>query len=217
MTEFVDISYSQPANLNFSTMKANGIVAAYCKMGGCQNQLGPYIDSKYRTFAPAARASGMGVGHYFFNGDALTPSAAAKFFSDNLSGYTANDGLALDIEGDGSQPQWSPDKAYEFASALYNLRGRKPDMYLNLSTARNPAWQRLEDFGSRLWLAYPGALPSNIGPWNSVAMHQYTIAAVPGSPVALDRDRTIGSATWNNVANVVPPAVPLPWQDWSKF
>lgn len=215
MTEFIDISYSQSPNINFAQVKASGRVASYMKASGGQKQLGLYVDSKYRNFVTNARAAGLGVGHYFFNGDAATPTQCANFFLANLQGYTPNDGLALDIEGDGTQAQWNPTKAYEFLSRVKTILGRVPDLYLNKSTTNGYDWSACKALGARLWLAYPGVTPTNLKYWGTPSTHQYSIQSVPGAGV-VDVDTTIGSATWNNVVAPQPALLNI-WTDWSKL
>lgn len=190
---FVDVSFYQ-SGVNWSQVKGAGYIASYIKASGAQIQTGVYVDRLYHKHVQDVRAAGMGVGHYFFNGDALSPTGCADYFVANLE-YHAGDRVGLDIENDGRQAPWSPSKALEFAGRVKQKLGIVPDIYLNWSGVNGSNWQSLKDAGCRLWFAYPGPTPTNLRYWGKPDFHQYSIAAVPGAG-SIDVNKTIDPAVW---------------------
>lgn len=214
MGEFVDLSYANGGVTSFAAAKASGIEAVALKSCGFQVSLGqPYVDSKYVGFADAARAAGLGVIHYGFNGNSVTPTAAAQFFVAHLRGYTGNDGLAWDVEADGPQNfAWTPDQVNEAMDVVHQELGRYPDFYTYRSMLTAHDWTDTAK-RSRLWLASPTPTVDAQPYFGMPALWQYSQRWVPGLGT-VDADRTVGAATWNNVAAAVPPR--NDWLDWSK-
>lgn len=200
MSEFIDLSYANSGAIDFAQVKASGRTAAYLKATGSQAQLKtPYVDSKYRLFEQNARAAGLAIGHYHFNGDAVTPEGAADFFISNLANYQSGDRLGLDVEPNAPQAAWTPAKALAFAQRVESHVGKPiDDIYLNLSLLRGGNWQPLKDLGVHLWFAGPGIAPTGLPYWGDATFHQYATAAVSGAG-SVDVDQTVGSAVWSPV------------------
>lgn len=187
----IDISTWQ-GGVDFAAARAAGVQFCILKAGGSNS--GRYTDSKYYINEPRARAAGMYIGHYWFNGtgDAVTD---ADYFVDHLSNYKAGDLLVLDIESEGSMPAWGPGQAWQFCVRVRSRLGVVPTVYMSSSVTRATDWSSLVAIGCPLWVASygantgsPGASPGNLGPWgNDWSLWQYTSnATFPGYSGRLD-------------------------------
>ena len=183
----IDISRWQ-GDIDFATMRSSGISFVIHKAGGSNS--GVYTDSKYSAVVPQARAAGMRIGHYWFNGPAGSPSQGADHMVDNLSGYSHQDILVLDIENEGGMARWNPGQAAEF---LDRLRARIPGcrlyIYMNQSDLASSDWTPIRDRGVGLWIAAPGSSNPRTAPWAEWDIHQYTFTGrFPGYGGDLDGD-----------------------------
>lgn len=200
----IDISYAQTTNMNFVAMRS-AVDTVIMKAGGSNS--GRYVDSKYRWFEPRARAAGMRIGHYWFNGTG-DPVVDADFFVNNLSGYTPWDLLALDVESEGAMPHWNPDKALAFCNRVKQRTGRNCDVYMSSSVTRAQNWSAVVASGSKLWVAQYGSnsgVPQgspNIAYWPTWKLWQYSSNGfVPGYAARLDVN-LINESQWTGTGTV---------------
>ncbi len=195
----IDISYAQTTNINFVVMRSS-VDTVILKAGG-SNTGSRYVDSKYRWFEPRARAAGMRMGHYWFNGYG-DPVGDADFFVNNLSGYQPGDLLALDIESEGSMGYASPSWALAFVNRVKQRTGRDCDVYMSSSVTRAQNWSAVKDAGSKLWVAQYGTNSGapqgspNIAYWPTYKLWQYSSnGSVPGYAARVDVN-TVNEAEW---------------------
>jgi GH25 family lysozyme M1 (1,4-beta-N-acetylmuramidase) len=186
----IDVSYSQSTNIDFVALRRSGVDTVIMKAGG-SNTGSRYVDSKYRWFEPRARAAGMRIGHYWFNGFG-DPVGDAQFFVSNLYDYRPGDLLALDCESEGSMPYWGPDRANAFRDEVQRLTGSQCDVYMSSSVTRAQNWSSTAA-RSGLWVAQYGSnsgVPQgapNIAYWPTYKLWQYTSNAIlPGYAGRLD-------------------------------
>ena len=92
---FIDTSYWQ-GHPDFAAVKASGVSLVIMKAADGEQHL--YVDSVYVANRAAARAVGLAVGSYFFNGPAASPSASADYYLSVID-YQPGDMVALDVEG----------------------------------------------------------------------------------------------------------------------
>lgn len=171
MPDGLDIARWQ-AGIPIASLKSEGIYFVIHKASGA-NGGSLYVDSKYNEHVPAIRAQGLRVGHYFFNGS-VDATTAANYFVDNLNGYTDDDILALDIEGEDLQsPYWA---AVWFAQVKRRLPNAHLYLYTTQSLVRQD-WSSSISQGVRLWIAAPGSNDPYAGQFGSWAIHQYTWTA----------------------------------------
>lgn len=196
----IDISYSQTTNIDFVALRAAGVEGVIMKATG-SNTGSRYVDSKYRYFLPRARAAGMKIGHYHFNGygDA---TGDADFFCNNIL-YQPGDLLALDCESEGSMPYWGPDRAAQFNAQVKRHFGIVSDTYMSSSVTRAQNWSGVVAQGSGLWVAQYGTNSGapqgspNIAYWPNYKLWQYTSNAVfNGYAGRLDANVTHPSTQW---------------------
>lgn len=201
----IDISYSQSTAIDFVALRAAGVDTVIMKAGG-SNTGSQYVDSKYRWFEPRARAAGMRIGHYWFNGFGA-PISDAIFFVNNLYDYRPGDLLALDCESEGSMPYWGPSKANPFRDQVQAMTGAQCDVYMSSSVTHAQNWSSTVP-KSGLWVAQYGTnngAPQgspNISYWSTYKLWQYTSnAVISGYPGRLDAN-IVNESQW---ASNLPP------------
>ncbi|MET3635673.1 glycoside hydrolase family 25 protein [Curtobacterium oceanosedimentum] len=192
----------------FAAARAAGVTRSIHKAGG--SNAGRYTDSQYAHNAAAARAAGLPLGHYWFNGPG-DPTADADYFIDNLVAYTPGDWLVLDIESTGTVG-WSPAAALAFAARVYARTGVKPLLYMSSSVTRAADWSPLVAFGCPLWVAQYSASEPNVAHWSTWAAWQFTSSGtMPGIPTLVDL-----SHEGTPVPTATPAPVPeVPMTDYS--
>lgn len=197
------------------------------KRGG--SNAGTYIDDAYPAQLPKARATGLKIGHYWFNGreGVASPKASAQAF---LKDFDIKPGelAVLDIEAEGSDPAYDVWEAMEFGAEVERQLGIKPLFYMNASYARDPMWKMAVDAGYKLWVAMytynPGPKaglyePNDVDPLNAWGdgdawvIHQYTSTVygkMPGLPSGVTAlDRNIAKPdTWAKYGFVKRPEPP---------
>jgi GH25 family lysozyme M1 (1,4-beta-N-acetylmuramidase) len=196
----IDISYSQSTNIDFVALRAAGVQGVIMKATG-SNTGSQYVDSKYRWFLPRARAAGLKIGHYHFNGYG-DPTSDANFFCSNI-GYVPGDLLALDCESEGSMPYWGPEKANVFHAQVARRLGIYSDTYMSSSVTKAQNWSSTVSMGSGLWVAQygtnsgtPGSAP-DIRYWPSWKLWQFTSnAIISGYAGRLDANITQDNIKW---------------------
>lgn len=144
-----------------------------------------------------------GIYHYASGGD---PIAEADFFINNIKGYIHDAILVLDWES-GENPRFNEHANWceRFIDRVHEKTGVYPLIYMSASVIRMADWSRVAK-KSGLWIAgYPDNRDSwtipdfcyNIGPWESVAIWQYT-----SSNGRLDRDVAyLDANAWAKYAN----------------
>ena len=196
----IDISYAQSTNIDFVALRQAGVQGVIMKATG-SNTGSRYVDSKYRWFLPRARAAGMKVGHYHFNGYG-DPVGDANFFCDNIL-YQPGDLLALDCESEGSMPYWGPTPTAQFHDQVKRRLGVMSDTYMSSSVTRAQNWSGVVSRGSGLWVAQygtnngaPQGTP-NIAYWPSWKLWQFTsMASISGYAGRLDANITQENIQW---------------------
>lgn len=157
---------------------------ALLKVGGSDRGQ-RYVDSTYADRLRAARAAGLRVGHYWFNGGG-TPRQAAKYFVKHLRDVERGDPIVLDVEPWRSQSgtrhaAWSPEQVHAF---LNEVRKQRPSANLFVYMTEQQTWKA--DWSSvaalsKLWVASwgdnAGVLPSSqpfVAGWNTWQIWQYS-------------------------------------------
>lgn len=204
MLNVIDVASSQ-RYLDFRAPKADGYVACYVKLGG--DNVPRYVAPYYRAQVDAARALGYRIGHYWVPDAAKAPDDAARYFVNNLQGFTKGDFLVLDNESfpgndpDGSGPRTDSQRygdndvagwVHTVKTAL-GVHGSQVLVYSGLSDARGTDWTRTLATGANFIIAaysyapFTFALP-NV-PTDRVVGHQTGGKVWPttnGGTVAVD-------------------------------
>ncbi len=193
----IDISYWQGFidQSTFAAWKAAGVERIVFKAGGAE--WGLYKDSRHDTNVARARAAGLGVDHYFFNGP-IDPIAAADAFID-YAAPQAGDGLWFDIENEGPLAHWMPDQVLAAVQHVHNRTGAIAGVYMSSSVTAQADWSAVVAFGCPLWVAQYGPNDGNahgvpsIAHWTSWTYWQYTsVGRMPGFNGSLDVSATSG-------------------------
>jgi GH25 family lysozyme M1 (1,4-beta-N-acetylmuramidase) len=197
----IDTSYWN-GHPDFAQVKASGVTLAIMK---CADGEGSTIvdDSVYVANRTAARAVGLAVGSYFFNGNAVSPTTAAGH-QFGICDYRAGDWVAIDIEG-GTGIVWTVGQTLEWVRAMLAHGVPATALLVYMSAAMTTRdWSSVIATGARLWVASYGANdPASPGPhgspavgqWGSYALWQYTsVASCPGVSGHVDAS-IFGTAT----------------------
>jgi GH25 family lysozyme M1 (1,4-beta-N-acetylmuramidase) len=197
----VDISYYNPTGASAEAAAA-GWQFEILKSGGSDGSGGAYPDSTYKAKAAAARAAGLRLGHYWYNGRGSAKKDAEAFVK-GLSNYKSGDPLVLDIEpytGKKSgklHKEWGPKKAARFLTRVGELLpGANRYVYMTARTTHAHDWTPVARV-ARLWVAswgknlgrVPAAEP-DIGTWDTWTIWQYSSYGLPAgfSGRAIDVD-----------------------------
>lgn len=176
----IDISYWQH-HPDFAAVKASGVKRVL--MRAADGEGGTIVDdSVYIANRTAARAVGLAVGSYFFNGNATTPSAAAAH-QWSIIDWRPGDIVAVDIEG-AAGIEWSVGQALEWCHWMLNQGVPAALIFVYMSSSVDTsAWGPVWALGVQPWIAQYGPNDGNAHtppsvPW---AMWQYTsVASCPG-------------------------------------
>lgn len=199
MSTIVDISYWQGliSEPTFAAWKAAGVTRIVVKAGGGDGGA-LYKDSRHDANVAAARAAGLGIDHYFFNGTADPAQSAIAFL--RYAAPQAGDRMWFDIENEGAMARWTPAQALAALSQLQHSGGGIAGVYMSSSVTAAADWSAVVAFGAPLWVASYGAntgaeqgAPS-ISFWKSYTYWQFTsVGHEPGYNGSLDIDTTNGS------------------------
>lgn len=180
----IDISYWQNYP-DFGQVRNSSTTLVILKCGGGEGG-SFYRDSRYIRNRDTARAVGLAVGSYFFNGP-VNPTAAADFqFS--IIDWRAGDIVAIDVENNGSQPPWNPAQVLAWCQRMiaHGVPANRLLVYMS-SSLLGAGWGAVAALGTGLWVAQYGPNDGNAhsipgsGPWGSWALWQYTsVGTVPG-------------------------------------
>lgn len=166
------------------------------KLGGANN--GVYHSSSHPIQTANARAAGLLVDHYWFNGRAASFAEQARVIAG--AGILDDELLWWDVESEGAaKPRWAPAEVVSAAVALEaaGIPVTRQGIYLNQSDTFSADWQPVVKLGLPLWLANYGANNGQISGeplanhWKDVALWQYTsVAKLPGYAGNLDMNTT---------------------------
>lgn len=198
----IDIS-SWQGNPNFAQIKAAGVQLVIMKAGGGEPGT-MYTDRVYKANRAAARAQGLPVGSYFFNGP-VDPTAAADFHW-SICDYRAGDLVAIDVENSTGVTRWNPAQVLAYCQRMiaHGVPARNILVYMSSSVTRAADWSAVAGLGTSLWVAQygtnngqPQGSPS-IKYWGAWAIWQYTSTATcPG--VSGRVDTNLIAAGWASV------------------
>jgi GH25 family lysozyme M1 (1,4-beta-N-acetylmuramidase) len=188
----IDVGSSQ-AGIDLNAFDGNGGGFVIVKQGGANTGGSPYVAPRYTEQLQAARAAGLPVGHYWFNGQEVSVEEQAQFFNDTAQ-VELGDIIALDIESEPSTNTraFSPAEATTWIEGVHKkYPGVKVVLYMNVPTINAADWSGLTD--NPLWVASfgendgsIGSIPST-GPWPEWTIWQYSSTArVPGFGGAID-------------------------------
>ncbi len=154
-------------------------------IGACTDDSGnEEVQSTYHEQVNNARARGIEIGHYFFNGS-TDPTTFARFCAANLYNFEPGDSVWLDVETQSNRgPAYSPAQALTFGAVFESLTGVMPGIYLNESEMNGFNWAQNVQAGQLLWLAYYSSSLPGLSYWPQATMWQYT-----STPI--DNDRSI--------------------------
>ena len=217
----IDISYWQH-HPDFAQVHGAGVTLVIMKCGGGEaGRL--YEDSVYADNRSAARAQGLAVGSYFFNGP-VDPVAAADFqFS--VIDWQPGDVVAIDVEGNGVQPRWNPSQVFAWCQRIlaHGVPAGRILVYMS-SSVLGAGWDAVAGLGVGLWVAQYGPNDGNAhsvpgsGPWSSWVLWQFTSrGTVPGIAGSIDMNQV--SPTFASSGETIVTAgtgTPAPFQTKRK-
>ena len=197
--QIVDISRWQ-GTIPLSTLKAwkaAGVERVVIKAGGADS--GIYKDASHDANVANARAAGLGVDHYFFNGPGDAATIARSFVG--YANPQPGDRMWLDIENEGKLVHWDPPTALTIANFVKADCGILPGFYMSSSVTSAQNWSAAVAAGVGLWVAQYGSNNGNaqgspkIAYWSSYVYWQYTsVGHEPGYGGNLDLSTTGGAA-----------------------
>jgi|GEM_PF-3013688 len=176
----IDISTYQ-GHPNFVQVKGAGVVLCIMRSGIVSGGR-VAIDSVYLANRSDARAAGLPIGNYLFNGAMDAATAASQQFA--LMDYRPGEPVVIDVEG-AAGTVWNPTQVYAWAQRMLSLGVRIQDLgvYMSSSVTRSQNWSAVAGLGLVLWVAAygsnngtPGSAPV-IGYWSSWIMWQFTSTA----------------------------------------
>lgn len=184
----IDVSNYQ-GSIDYARVRAAGIEVVYIKATEGQTITDAYLRQNYEN----ARANGLKIGFYHFvrarnNTQAV---AEAEYFSNAISGMTADCRLAMDFEVFGSLTNEEVNEiSFTFLRRVEEITGKEMVIYSDTYNARTVFSQELAN-QYPLWVAeYGVSEPQNNGKWNTWIGFQYTDRGViDGINGYVDRDR----------------------------
>jgi GH25 family lysozyme M1 (1,4-beta-N-acetylmuramidase) len=181
----IDISYFQ-GHPDFAQVKAAGVGLVIMKAVDVERGY-PVMDSVYVANRTAARAQGLAVGSYLFNGPDDPTSAANYYFS--VIDWRSGDIAAIDVENALGVNRWNPAQVHAFCVTLigHGIPAASILAYMSSSVTRAYDWSPVMSLGVGLWVAQygsnngtPQGAPAT-GTWGSWKLWQYSsTATVPG-------------------------------------
>ena len=193
----IDLS-SWQGHPDFVQVAASGVTLVILKAVDVERGY-PVVDSVYLVNRAAARAAGLRVGSYLFNGPDQ-PSAAADYYLSVID-WRPGDVAAVDVENALGVNRWNPGQVLEFCTRLVS-RGIPASsilVYMSSSVTRAYDWAPVVAFGVGLWVAQYNAndgtvgAPPTVSYWPGWVLWQHTsMARVPGVSGTVDMN-VIGS------------------------
>lgn len=180
-------SASPQAGIDLDAFAEAGGAFAIIKQGGGNAFDAPYVAPFYLEQLADARAAGLPVGHYWFNGQKLSVEDQARFFVETAR-IEPGDIIALDIEDepDTDTRAFTPDEAARWITEVQKTYSDvNVLLYLNRSLLKGANWSALTD--QPLWAASWSQNDGTIGKhpqlkyWKDWAIWQYSsVVRVPG-------------------------------------
>lgn len=210
MAEFLDLSYVQGVVSQGALQgaKSQGIDRVIVRASRADSALAQ--DHSYGGTVTNARAVGLHVGHYHFNGHKGSIQQQASFFCDHIA-YRGGDVLVLDVETEGGvTARYS---AAEALAWIQVVKSRFPSadvwVYMSQSVTREDNWSAVAKL-AKLWVA---SYTNSLGPisyWSGYVGWQYTSSALYAGIGRVDRSR-YGSVSPSSPANPLPtpPLTPV--------
>ena len=192
----IDISYWQHYP-DFAQVRSSDATLVILKCGGGEGGR-LYQDSVYATNRAAARAHGLAVGSYFFNGP-VDPVQAADFQM-SIADWQSGDVVAIDVENNGSTAHWTVGQVYAWCARIlaHGVPADRIAVYMS-SSLLSAGWGSVVALGVKLWVAQYGpndgaahSVPGS-GPWSSWSLWQFTSA--------LGRPGIVGNVDTNQIAS----------------
>jgi GH25 family lysozyme M1 (1,4-beta-N-acetylmuramidase) len=190
--EGIDVATPQgDAHQDISNIDSSGKKFAIVKLGGSNTSDSPYVAPYYKQQVKQARSAGVQVGHYWFNGQHTTATAAADFFVNNLYDFRSNDIVAIDSEAEPSTSTtaWGDDDVAAFINQLKSrIQPHAIFLYCNGSQLSSSSWTKTRAAGAKLWIAAPSSTKGNppFAPFSTWGIHQYGTGTVAGANTDLD-------------------------------
>jgi len=197
----------------FGQVRAAGVTLVIMKCGGGEGGR-LYGDSVYVANREAARAVGLAVGSYFFNGP-VDPSAAADMQM-RIVDWRPGDVVAIDIENNGNQRHWTPAEAMIWVQRIlaHGVPADRIFVYMSAGLL-GLGWDAIAALGVRVWVAQygpnDGAMHSTpgSGPWSGYTLWQWTsVASCPG--IVGNVDMNVISSLWASAGETPITSIPTP-------
>ena len=197
----------------FGQVRAAGVTLVIMKCGGGEGGR-LYGDSVYVANREAARAVGLAVGSYFFNGP-VDPSAAADMQM-RIVDWRPGDVVAIDIENNGNQRHWTPAEAMIWVQRIlaHGVPADRIFVYMSAGLL-GLGWDAIAALGVRVWVAQygpnDGAMHSTpgSGPWAGYTLWQWTsVASCPG--IVGNVDMNVISSSWASAGETPITSIPTP-------
>jgi GH25 family lysozyme M1 (1,4-beta-N-acetylmuramidase) len=156
-----------------------------------------YHSSSHPIQTANARAAGLLVDHYWFNGRDASFAEQARVIAN--AGIKDGELLWWDVESEGTKPHWTPGEVATAATALEaaGIPVTRQGIYLSSAVTRAANWLPVVDLGLPLWVADYGQNNGVISSeplanyWKDVVLWQYTSTAkLPGYAGNLDMNTT---------------------------
>lgn len=162
--EGIDVSNWQ-GNIDFASVKADGIQIVYIKASQGNNYIDPYFEQNYS----GAKANGLYVGayHYLTATSVENAKEEATFFASVLSGKQIDCKLAMDFESFGNlNNEQINEISIAFLQELQTVTGKEPVVYSDTYNASNTFSGEITNYP--LWVAEYGVQePTANGNWNT--------------------------------------------------
>ena len=165
----IDISMHN-GNVDFSKIKASGVLACYIKATEGVN----YVDPKFRTYVNLIRNTGINYGMYHFMSERTSPSMQAIDFYNAIKDTSYNLIPVLDIETNnlGRNRTQISDRCLAFLNKFKQLSNQDCIIYTGAYFGRDNLDNRLKD-KYKGWIAHYGvSSPMDTG--FKVVGHQYS-------------------------------------------
>lgn len=204
----IDVSYWQPADIDWNLVKAYGVEAVIARTGYGLNQ-----DSKFNAHMQGALRVGLDVGayHLIMSLDANGAREEAKFAIDRCSQYPITWPIFADFEDPDTMATDITSEAVAFCTTV-EAAGYKGGIYGNLGAMRQFDWESIKQFST--WCAQYDWDYCSFE--NRVDMWQYKEApegAIPGISSKIDLnicyvDYRNGTVTPRPVPENAPISIP---------
>lgn len=202
----IDVS-SWQGNINFTSVKNDGIDIVYIKSSEGQNYIDPYFEQNYQN----AKANGLKVGfyHYVTARNIEQAKLEANFFAKVISGKEPDCKLAMDFEAFGNLSINEINEISKvFLETLQETTNKEVLIYSNSYTARTILSKALTIYP--LWVAnYGVSEPGGNDKWSTWVGWQYTSTGrVSGVLGNVDRNQFTDGVLLSNTSLIPTPETP---------